>query len=358
MEKPVRFAIIGCGWAGARHASACERCGAVVRWAVDLDVARAELLKGSLHGAPGEVRTAADYREALRDPDVDAVSICLPHDLHALVAVEAAQAGKHVLCEKPMAASLEEADQMITAAEAAAVVLMIAENVRFNPQFHRIRDLLQDGVIGRPALVQMTRQAYLTRSFLEDRQWFLDAKAAAGGIMMSGGIHDFETMRMLIGEVESVYALRANQRFVEMEGDDTSVAVVRFCDGTVGTLVESFVMKSLATASGREVHTLRVDGDLGSLSVGADRTIRLFSEREDMLPGGELTDHEIHVPPQDTFVLEIEHFLHAVRTGEEPVTSGRSQRRPLEIVLAAYQSMESGQPVRLSTGRSLVADHV
>jgi len=345
MERLLRVAIIGCGWAGVRHARACQECGAQVRWAVDVDRRRAEALRGMQEG----IRTATDYRKALDDPQVDAVDICLPHNLHAPIAMKAAEAGKHVLCEKPIAASLEEADRMIEAAEQAGVVLMIAENVRFNPLFHKIRDLLQDGVIGQPALIQMTRECYLTRSFLEDRRWFLDDKAAAGGIMMSGGIHDFETMRMLIGEVESVQALRARQRFLEMEGDDTSVALVRFRDGTVGTLVESFVMKSLTTAAGPEVHTLRIDGDLGSLSVQDGRTIRLFSEREDFLPGGALARHDIYVPAADTFALEIEHFLHSIQVGEEPITSGQAQRRPLEIVLAAYQSMESGgQPVMLS----------
>jgi len=344
MERPIGVAIVGCGWAGVRHAQAYIACGAQLRWAVDVDRGRAKGIQGMQEG----IRTTADYREALEDPRVDAVDICLPHDLHAPVATEAAEAGKHVLCEKPIAASLEGADRMIEAAEGAGVVLMVAENVRFTPLFRRIRDLLQDGVIGQPALIQMTRQCYLTHSFLEERRWFLDAQAAAGGIMMSGGIHDFETMRMLIGEVESVRALRARQRFVEMEGDDTSVALIRFCDGTVGTLVESFIMKSLTTASGPEVHTLRIDGDLGSLSVQDGRTIHLFSEREELLFGGSLAQHDIYVPPQDTFVLEIKHFLQCIRTGMEPITSGRSQRRPLEIVLAAYRSMEAGgRPVML-----------
>jgi predicted dehydrogenase len=315
---------------------------------VDLDEARAESLREMQPGA----RATADYREALSDAQVDAVTVCLPHNLHAPVSVEAAEAGKHVLCEKPMAASLEEADRMIAAAERAGVVLMIAENVRFNPLFHRIRELLQDGVIGQPALIHMTRQAYLTRSFLDDRPWFLDSQAAAGGIMMAGGIHDFETMRMLIGEVESVQALRARQRFRQMEGDDTSVAMVRFRGGAVGVLIESFVMKSLTTAAGLEVHTLRIDGDLGSLSVRDGRTIRLFSERDDFLPGGALAQHEIHVPPADTFALEIEHFMQSIRSGEEPITSGRSQRRPLEIVLAAYESMRLGQRVTLFSNKT------
>ena len=367
MERPLRIAIIGCGWAGTRHAHACQACGIEIGWTIDLDLRRAASVRASLARAQGEVHAGVDYRQALDDISVDAVDICLPHNLHAAVAVEAAQAGKHVLCEKPIAATLEQADQMIEAAGRAGVVLMIAENVRFSPLLRKVRDLLQRGVIGQPALIQVTRQCYLRRSFLEERPWFLSAQAAAGGIMMSGGVHDFETMRMLVGEVESVYALRARQRFLEMEGDDTSTALVRFRDGAVGLLVESFIMKSLVTAAGPEVHTLRVDGDLGSLSVEDGRTIRLFSEQDDvaslvsprpisgegagvralMSLGDELVQHEIYVPEQDTFVLEIDHFVRAVRTGEQPVTSGRSQRRPLEIVLAAYRSMESGQPVKV-----------
>jgi predicted dehydrogenase len=286
-----------------------------------------------------------DYRRALADAQVDAVAVCLPHNLHASVAVEAAQAGKHVLCEKPIAATLVEADRMIAAAERAAVTLMVAENVRFDPLLLKVQTLLKEGATGQPALVQVTQECYLRRSFLEERRWFLDRAAAAGGIMMSGGVHDFEKLRMLMGEIEGVQALRARQRFLEMEGDDTSVALVRFQSGAVGTLVESFLMKSLVTASGPEVHTLRIDGDLGSMSVRDGQTIHLFSERPDLLPGGELVQHDIHVPERDTFALEVEHFIQCVRTGVEPITSGRSQRRPLELVLAAYRSMETGQPV-------------
>ncbi len=309
-----------------------------------MDRQRAEALAT---GRPG-VQVATDYRLALADPGVDAVCICLPHNLHAPVAVEAAQAAKHILCEKPIADDLAAADRMIEAAARARVTLMIAENERFAPIYHKVRQLLQEGVVGRPALLQMARECYLTRSFLEERRWFLNKRAAAGGMMMSGGVHSFEIMRMLIGDVESVQALRARQRFLEMEGDDTSIALIRFCDGTVATLVESFVMKSLATAAGNEVHSLRIDGDLGSLVVPDRKTIHIYSEKPGWLPGGELVQHDILVPEADTFLLEAEHFVQCVRSGDEPITSGRSQREPLRIVLAAYQSMETGLPIRLS----------
>jgi predicted dehydrogenase len=183
-------------------------------------------------------------------------------------------------------------------------------------------------------LLQITRQCYLRESFLHDRPWFLDAQAAAGGIMTSGGIHDFETMRMLVGEIETVYALRAPQRFLEMEGDDTSIAAVRFRNGVVGTLVESFVMKCLTTASGDEVHTLRIDGDLGHIAWGGGQTIRVYSEHPAWQEDGAVVQHDIHIPRGDSFAALLQHFVHCVATGEEPVTSGRSQRAPLACVIS------------------------
>jgi predicted dehydrogenase len=347
VTQPLHIAMIGCGWAGTRHAQAFAQCGAVVRWAVDLNPARARALADAL-ASQQDTRITTDHHEALGDPAVDAVDICLPHNLHAPVAIDAARAGKHILCEKPIADTLAAADRMIAAAKAVGVTLMIAENERYSPLYRKVRELLDRGVIGTPALVQRTRECYLTRSFVEDRPWFLDAKAAAGGMMMAGGVHDFETTRMLVGDVESVYALRAPQRFLELEGDDTSVALVRFQSGAVGTFVLSFVMKSLTTATGPEVHTLRIDGDLGSLSVRDGQTIHLFTEQGTPFLGERLVQHDIVVPPQDTFLLEVEHFIHCVQTGEEPLTSGRAQRRPLEFVLAAYESMATGRPVVLS----------
>jgi predicted dehydrogenase len=347
IDHPARVALIGCGWAGERHARAYLQHGATLAWLVDSQEARAAALREGLGAAGAAARIGTDYRAALADPEADAVDICLPHDLHAPVAIAAAGAGKRILVEKPLAATLDEADAMIAAAERAAVTLMVAENVRYDPVLLKVRDLLREGVIGRPALVQMTRECYLRQSFMVDRPWFLNARAAAGGIMMSGGVHDFETLRMLIGEVASIHALRARQRFLEMEGDDTSVALIRFVDGTVGTLVESFLMKSLTTAAGPEVHTLRIDGDLGHLFVGEGRRIRIFSEHRDWSGAGALAAHELHVPEGDTFAAEIAHFLDCLRSGDEPITSGRAQRVALAYVLAAYRAMETGEPVSL-----------
>jgi predicted dehydrogenase len=203
MNQPPKIAIIGCGWAGIRHARAFIECGAEIAWAVDTNPQRAEALRAQTGGT---AQVSTDFRAALANDSLDAVDICLPHNLHGAVAIPAAQANKHILCEKPIAATLEEADAMIAAAEKASVTLMIAENERYNPAIRKIQALVQQGVIGKVALLQMTRQCYLRQSFLEDRPWFLDVRAAAGGAMTAGGVHDFEKARMLVGEIESVSA--------------------------------------------------------------------------------------------------------------------------------------------------------
>ena len=346
--EAVKVAVIGCGWAGSRHARAYADAGAQVLWAVDSDPERAERTAQALRLAGHPTRADSDYRRTLQDPRVSAVSVALPHHLHAPVSQEALRAGKHVLVEKPLANTLEEADEMIRTAEEAGRVLMVAEDVHFDARVLKVRELIRSGAIGEPAYLQIERRAYLRESFLRDRPWFLDARKAGGGMMMSGGVHDYEKARLLVGEPVQVQGLRARQRFLEMEGDDTSVALVRFRNGAVGVLVESFIAKELVTAGGPEVHTLRVDGDLGSVRITEQGTVVLFSEAPGWQRGDGPVQQEFYVDGGDPFLREAEHFLECVATGAEPVTSGRRQRRPLELVLATYRSMEAGgAPVRV-----------
>jgi UDP-N-acetylglucosamine 3-dehydrogenase len=336
----MNVAIIGCGWAGIRHARAFADCGAELAWAVDGNSERAERIQRIRSGC----RITADYREAITDQNLDAVDICLPHDLHAPVSIDCLRAGKHVLVEKPLAASLDEADRMIEAADQAGVVLMVAENEVYSPLYRKVRDLVSEGLIGKPALVQMTRGAYATEDYKRNRPWFLDAKRAAGGMMMSGGIHDVEKLRMIIGEIIAVQALQAPRRCAQMRGDDTAVAVLRFENGAVGTMIQSNIYKNAVTAAGEEVHRLRIDGELGSIEASGTHggRIRIFSEKGAANTEDSYVDTEIVVPAEDTFHLEIDHFLDCLESGKTPVTAGKKMRRSLQIILGTYRSMEDG----------------
>jgi predicted dehydrogenase len=154
-------AIVGCGWAGQKHAAAFIAEGARVRWAVDTDLERASGLAELRPGAS----VSADLDEPLSDPAVTMVDVCLPHHLHAEACLTVIAKGRDVLCEKPLAPSLADADRVMEAAESAGSVLMVAENECFHPVYLQIQKTLDEGVFGPPALAQATRQCFLRESF-------------------------------------------------------------------------------------------------------------------------------------------------------------------------------------------------
>jgi myo-inositol 2-dehydrogenase/D-chiro-inositol 1-dehydrogenase len=333
--RPHGVAIVGCGWAGMRHAKAFIAEGAQLRWAVDIDPARAAMIASLQSG----VRALTGLEQALCDSAVTVVDVCTPHNLHAEICMQAVAAGKDVLCEKPLAPALSDADKMAAAAETAGMLLMVAENECFDSRYERIHDFIAAGSIGEPALVQATRECFLRESFLRDRPWYLSPGQSGGGILLSGGIHDFARLRMVAGEITLVHGLRARQRFKELGTEDTIVLALGFRNGAVGSLVESFFMIDPSTAAGQEVHRLRVDGDEGSIEVTGPDRIRIST-----LQG---PTREMKIPAEDTFRAEVREFLDCVQTRREPRTSAWSQRRNLELVEAAYASIATGHPVQL-----------
>lgn len=329
-----RIGIIGCGWAGSQHArvlrTLADRAALVAVADRDAAVAQAQ---ATAWGVPTWV---SDYRELLTATELDAVSICLPHSLHCEAAIAAAEAGLHILVEKPLAATLAEADRMIAAATHHHVCLMVAENVRFNATYQRVAELLQTGAVGEIFLVRLSREHHM-RDYLRARPWFLSEPS--GGILMSGGIHDFELVRMLAGEIRHVYALTPRKVFDEMTADDTGIVVAGLASGAAASLMESFATRTPTPGVLGTVH-----GTQGTLWFNGD-TIRLYCADQD----GQLDAvEEIKIPQVDTFEAEMRHFLDCLDSGATPVTSGEEERKPLAAVIAAYESVASEQRVDLA----------
>jgi predicted dehydrogenase len=332
--KRWRMGILGCGWAGEQHARVIqalpEHAELCALADVNVEVAEAKAREWKVPVCTG------DYRELLNREQLDAVSICLPHHLHAPASIAAAEAGLHVLIEKPLATTLTEADAMIAAADAAGVQLMVAENARFTQACIEASDLIRSGALGNVFLVRISREHQM-HDYLRQRPWFL--REESGGITYSGGVHDFERLRMLAGEIEHVYGLAGRKVLPEMVSDDTSVTLVGLQSGAAAVIVESFSLRTPTPG----VHTT-VHGSQGSMWFYRNQ-IQLYSAPQD---GHQDLIQEVEVPTCDTFQTEMAHFLDCLEHGTAPITSGREERKPLVAVLATCESIKRGERVYLA----------
>ena len=332
MGSQLNVAVIGCGWAGEQHVRAYTAIReARVSAVVDIDERKARTL-AERWDIPAWY---TDYRRVFEDPKIGAVSICLPHHLHSRVSVEAAEAGKHILCEKPMANSLEEADAMILAAEKAGVTLMIAENVRFHSINIKIKELVEQGYIGEVFLARIYRDHEM-HDYLRKRPWFLDLEKSGGGIWMAGGVHDVDALRMIVGEVERISLFQAKKAFPEMEGEDTIAAVLQFENGAVGVITESFSTKTFRETCPSGCPWI-VNGTRGSITTFQGE-LEVYSDKL----GDPETCMKVRVDEKDTFTEEIKHFLNCIKSGRKPLTSGEEERKTLAVVLAGYESLKRG----------------
>jgi UDP-N-acetylglucosamine 3-dehydrogenase len=332
--KRWRLGIVGCGWAGEEHARALLGMSgrAVLSAVADIDSVRARSCADRWQVPVW----SGDYHAILRTDLLDAVCICLPHQLHLEAALAAMRAGLDVLIEKPLANTLAEADAMIAGAGETGRVLMVAENVRYDPTYLTVAAIVRTGALGDLFLLRVNRE-HEKHQYMRDRPWWLSEPS--GGILYAGGVHDFELVRMLGGEIAHVHASTGPRVLPEMAGDQNSVAVATLRSGAMAVLVETFSLKTPRPGVTGSVH-----GSRGSLWFESG-LVRLYTAPEDGHP--ELVE-ERRIEAGDTFALEMAHFLDCLGTRQEPLTGAREERKPLVAVLAAYESLRTGQNVALS----------
>jgi predicted dehydrogenase len=322
---PLGLALVGCGRFATFHARAARRLGGAVRIAfASRDAARAE----SYQRRFGGFAAFGSYEEAAADPRVDALVVCTPHHLHGAHARLAAEHGKAVLLEKPIARTLDEADEIIAAADAAGVVLMVAENVHFAPGFVAARAYLRDGAIG--AVRQIVVSA---RGYRQPSGWRRRRADMGGGLLIDGGIHYLHLLRDWAGPVERVVAVTPPNTFSDIEGEDTVFLLLRFRSGAVGAL-----MNSVAAPALRRSQWAWLTGTEGSL--GVDHRGRAL-----WLRGSRGSRVRAFVRDRRGLEAQLAEFVAAVREGRPPTLSPESARADLALVQAAYRSIETGQPV-------------
>lgn len=343
MNDLLRFGLIGCGRVAPRHTQSLAEIEDAKLIAV-ADVIESRSRKfATQYGTD----SYTDYRRVLDRQDVDVVSICVPSGLHAQIAIEAMEAGKHVIVEKPMALSLVDADRMIAAARGTGVKLCVVLQNRYNPPMHDLRQLVDSSRLGRLLLGNATVRWYRPQEYYEDGwhgTWAMD-----GGALMNQSIHHIDALQWLLGEVESVFAYSATLAH-RMEAEDVGVAVIRFKSGALG-VVEGSTVTYPENLEG----SVALFGERGSVKVGGTALNRkVFWKVEGELEHERelLTREQVDPPSVYGFSHKavIADAIAAIRENSQPNTNGVAARKSLALVLAIYESARTGVAVDMNNG--------
>lgn len=319
----VRWGLIGCGDIAAKRVAGAlgdaEGSGLVA-----VARRRAELAAdfATRHGA---TRWYAAWQDLLRDDEIDAVYIATPVSLHADQTVAAAEAGKHVLCEKPMALDPTECERMLSAARTNGVVLGVAYYRHHYPVIARLRQLLASGEIGHPVVAHVQAFEWFDPPADHPRTWLLKKDVSGGGPMFDFGCHRIEVLLDLLGPVDEVHGFPANVFFHDREVEDTCTAHLRFSNGA-----QAIVTVTHAAREPRD--TLEIFGTMGSahveiLNSGGLRIVTSADVRE-----------EWHPPLANLHQPLVEDFVAAIRAKREPAVTGAIGLAVARVVDAIYDT--------------------
>ncbi len=276
-----------------------------------------------------------DYRQVLDRQDIDAVDVCTHPAPHCEVVVAAAQAGKHILVEKPMCRNVAEADEMIAAADDAKVTLQVAYVMRFDQNRMKLKQLLDDGTLGEMHLAYCNQVGW----FNPDRHPWLFIKEQSGGMLVEQAIHNLDAWLWLYGGVSSVYAQTSHVQlggtYPEQEKavENNATIIFKFKSGGTGMLI-----KSWAAEIGHGGEGLVCSKGSAILSSPGLRWKLHRQDEETFSPEGRKLSSKGY---------SIEHWLKCIVGEEEPTTSGRVGRAGIELAEAAYRSSASGASIAL-----------
>jgi myo-inositol 2-dehydrogenase/D-chiro-inositol 1-dehydrogenase len=332
--RVLNMGVIGAGRIGKVHAEsvATRIPGARLAGVADINLAAARSLASQLNAS----RAAADYRELLQDASIGAVAICSATDTHAQIIREAAAAGKHIFCEKPIDYDLGRISQALEAVEKAGVTFQVGFNRRFDPGFAKARELVAAGKVGALHVVRITSR--------DPAPPPLEYVRVSGGIFLDMTIHDFDMVRFLSGsEAEEVYTMGATLVDPEIgrAGDvDTCVVTMRLRNGALASIDNS--RKAV---------------------YGYDQRVEVFGSAGMVVVANRTPENHVHFAADgvhsstplyfflerylEAYVAEMREFVRCIETGTPPQVTGRDGLAPVIMGLAATKSLKERRPVKL-----------
>lgn len=327
----VRFGLVGCGNISRFHIAAIEACEQVeLRAVCDTFAPNLEKAMEST-GVPG----FADYRDMLREANIDAVDIMTASGSHAQIGIAAAEAGKHVIVEKPIDVTLEASQALIDACHKNNVKLSCIFQRRFGGPVQAIRQAVEAGAFGTLNECCCHTKWYRDQAYYDCVDWRGTWALDGGGALMNQSIHYIDLMQYIMGDVNEVMGYTATRAHENMETEDVAVAALKFKSGALG-LIEG-------TTSAYPGFTTRLDvhGDKGSVMLEND-AIKFWQFMD-----GSTCDESLKQKSELAHLFQIEDFSKAILEDRDPIVTGEEAQKALKIILAIYESTRLGHPVKI-----------
>jgi UDP-N-acetyl-2-amino-2-deoxyglucuronate dehydrogenase len=343
-KAKLRIAIVGCGRISKNHVDAITKIDGLCLTAVcDTEEARARQYADAL-GIPW----FRDFEDMLKKADCDVVTIATPSGLHSVQGIAAAAAGKHVISEKPMAITLEQADALVEATDHAGVKLFVVKQNRLNPSIQLLKRAIDKGRFGRIYLANSTVRWNRPQEYYDAASW-RGTWEFDGGAFMNQASHYVDLIQWLVGPVGSIVSKTATQARA-IEAEDSGVAVLRFRSGALG-VIEVNVLTHPRNWEG----SIAIMGEKGTVKIGGTAVNKIehwsFSDYDDddkFLEASSTSPPNVYGFGHEAYYLNV---LRVLRGGAQPETDGRAGRKSLEIILGIYESARTGREVSLPLRR-------
>lgn len=337
--KELGFGIIGCGAISKMHAGAMEAVeGARLVACTDVNPSNLERFSKEY-----DIKAYSTATEMLNDENINAVSICTPSGLHKKFCIDAANAGKHIVVEKPMALTTEECDFIIEACEKNNVKLEVISQNRYKQTFRYVKDLVAGGALGKIVSADIYMKYYRSPEYYASSDWKGTWKMDGGGALMNQGIHGVDILLFIMGVVKSVFGFaRTLARDIEVE--DTASAVVEFQNGALG------VIQGTTSVSPGYPRRMEINGTKGSITL-VEGDITVWDVEGVKKPDFTVPEDHSHNDPMafniEGHIKQISDLVEAVKTGRDTFVNQYEGRKPVELINAIYESSRTGRKIEL-----------
>jgi len=294
----------------------------------------------------------SSYEDLLKRKDVDGVLLTTPNAAHAEQTLLAAQSGKHVFVDKPIANTLADGQRTVEACEKAGVVLLVGHDMRRLSGFRKMKELIDNGAIGKPVMVESNFSASIGHELTPAKwRWYGDDSGCPAGALMTMGVHHADTLNHFFGPIEKVYAY-FNKLYIPAEVEDVSMTIFQFESGLLGYLGSSYTVPrtNWVQIYGTEAKLLCT---VSLPNVTFDEYLKVWTvvDRYTTLQisgkGGDRPE-EIPLPIGDPILEEIDEFADCIRKGTKPETDGKGALVALSLIRASIESARTGKQVRLA----------